>query len=49
MSAHASQIFDVLKGESIFFIRDDEAEEVWRIMGPIVTGWKEDLVPLQSY
>jgi glucose-6-phosphate 1-dehydrogenase len=49
MSAYASLILDVLKGESIFFIRNDEAEEAWRVVDPIVTGWEDDLVPLQSY
>lgn len=49
MSAYASLILDVLKGESIFFIRNDEAEEAWRIVDPIVEAWKGDLVPLQSY
>lgn len=49
MSAYASLIVDVLKGESIFFIRNDEAEEAWRVVDPIVEAWKDDLVPLQSY
>ena len=48
-SAYASLILDVLKGESMFFIRNDEAEEAWRVVDPIVEAWKEDLVPLQSY
>jgi glucose-6-phosphate 1-dehydrogenase len=49
MSAYASLILDVLEGESIFFIRNDEAEEAWRVVDPIVAGWEDDLVPLQSY
>jgi glucose-6-phosphate 1-dehydrogenase len=49
LSSYASLILDVLKGESIFFIRNDEAEEAWRVVDPIVTGWEDDLVPLQSY
>lgn len=49
MSAYASLILDVLRGESRFFIRNDEAEEAWRVVDPIVTGWEDDLVPLQSY
>lgn len=49
MSAYASLILDVLKGETMFFIRNDEAEEAWRVVDPIVEAWKDDLVPLQSY
>lgn len=48
-SAYASLILDVLKGESMFFIRNDEAEEAWMVVDPIVEAWKGDLVPLQSY
>ncbi|MBL8039532.1 MAG: hypothetical protein JNN16_18730 [Nitrospira sp.] len=32
-----------------FFIRNDEAEEAWRIIDPIVAAWKKNLVPLRSY
>jgi glucose-6-phosphate 1-dehydrogenase len=49
MSAYASLILDVLRGDSIFFIRDDEAEEAWRVMDPIVVAWKNNIMPLQSY
>ncbi|MDR4465483.1 MAG: glucose-6-phosphate dehydrogenase [Nitrospira sp.] len=49
MSAYAGLIQDVLKGESIFFIRNDEAEEAWRVVDPIVEAWKDDVVPLESY
>ena len=33
----------------MFFIRNDEAEEAWRVVDPIVEAWKGDRVPLQSY
>jgi len=49
MSAYAGLILDVLQGESIFFIRNDEAEEAWRIVDPIVEAWKDNHVPLRSY
>ncbi len=49
MSAYASLIVDVLKGESIFFIRNDEAEEAWKVMDPIVAAWKSNRVPMRSY
>ncbi len=49
MSPYASLIRDVLLGNSMFFIRDDEAEEAWKVIDPIVAAWRKDLVPLQSY
>jgi glucose-6-phosphate 1-dehydrogenase len=42
-------VLDVLEGDQSFTIRDDEAEESWRIMDPILQAWKEDRVPLQEY
>lgn len=49
MSAYASLILDVLHGEPIFFIRNDEAEAAWRVIDPIVAAWNKNLVPLRSY
>ena len=30
-------------------IRDDEAEELWRIVEPVLKAWAEDEVPLEEY
>ncbi|UVT17440.1 MAG: glucose-6-phosphate dehydrogenase [Nitrospira sp.] len=49
MTPYASLIRDVLIGNSMFFIRDDEAEEAWKVIDPITAAWKKDVVPLQSY
>lgn len=46
---YASLIEDVLHGNPMLFIRDDEAEEAWRIIDPIVAAWTRDVVPLQPY
>jgi glucose-6-phosphate 1-dehydrogenase len=42
-------LLDVLEGDQTFTIRDDEAEESWRIVEPILQAWKEGLVPLREY
>lgn len=49
LSAYASLFLDVMEGNATFFIRNDEAEEAWRVIDPIVAAWQKNLVPLQSY
>ena len=33
----------------MLFIRDDEAEESWRIIDPVMSAWRADEVPMQEY
>lgn len=47
--AYARLLLDVLHGDSTLSIRDDEAEESWRIVEPILTVWKNGRVPLREY
>jgi glucose-6-phosphate 1-dehydrogenase len=49
ISAYGRLILDVLKGDLTLSIRDDEAEESWRIVEPILTVWREGQVPLLEY
>lgn len=49
LSAYASLFLDVMEGNATFFIRNDEAEEAWRVIDPIVAAWQKNLVPLQPY
>ena len=42
-------LLDVLEGDPMFSIRDDEAEESWRIVEPILTVWDKVGVPLAEY
>jgi glucose-6-phosphate 1-dehydrogenase len=39
----------VLNGDPTLSIRDDEAEESWRIVEPILALWAENRVPLVEY
>jgi glucose-6-phosphate 1-dehydrogenase len=40
---------EVLEGDPILSIRGDEAEELWRIVEPVLTAWSDDEVPLEEY
>ncbi len=42
-------LLDVLDSDSTMFIRGDEAEELWKIVDPVLTSWKKGDVPLTSY
>jgi glucose-6-phosphate 1-dehydrogenase len=42
-------LLDVLNGDLTLSIRDDEAEESWRIVEPILEHWNAGHVPLLEY
>jgi len=47
--AYGHLLLEALEGEPTLFIRDDEVEELWRIMDPIVMAWKKGRVKLKTY
>jgi glucose-6-phosphate 1-dehydrogenase len=47
--AYGRLLLGVLDGDPTFSIRDDEAEEAWRVIEPIVAGWRDGLTPLGEY
>jgi glucose-6-phosphate 1-dehydrogenase len=47
--AYVRLLFDVLHGDLTLSIRDDEAEESWRIVEPILDVWENGRVPLREY
>jgi glucose-6-phosphate 1-dehydrogenase len=49
LPAYARLLLDVLNGDPTLSIRDDEAEESWRIVEPILTAWSAGAVPLVEY
>ncbi len=49
LPAYARLLLDVLNGDPMLSIRDDEAEESWRIVEPILARWAEGAVPLVEY
>jgi glucose-6-phosphate 1-dehydrogenase len=40
---------EILSGDPTLSIRGDEAEELWRIVEPVLTAWADDEVPLEEY
>ncbi|HSK86300.1 MAG TPA: glucose-6-phosphate dehydrogenase [Rubrobacter sp.] len=47
--AYGRLLLGVLEGDPTLSIRDDEAEESWRIVEPILQAWNEGVVPLLEY
>ncbi len=47
--AYGRVLLGVLAGDPTFSIRDDEAEESWRVIEPIRRGWARDGATLQEY
>jgi glucose-6-phosphate 1-dehydrogenase len=49
LPSYGRLFLEVMSGNSRLFIRDDEVEEMWRIIQPIADAWEENVVPLQIY
>ncbi len=47
--AYGRLLLGILAGDATFSIRDDEAEEAWRVIEPIAVGWREGISPLAEY
>jgi glucose-6-phosphate 1-dehydrogenase len=48
-SAYANLLLDMLHGEPMLMTRDDEAEEQWRIVEPVLDAWAANTAPLLEY
>jgi glucose-6-phosphate 1-dehydrogenase len=49
LPAYGRVLLDVLRGDVSLSIRDDETEESWRIVEPILDTWARGRVPLLEY
>jgi glucose-6-phosphate 1-dehydrogenase len=49
LSAYGKLLLDVMRGDLTLSILDDEAEESWRIVEPILEAWRAGQVPLREY
>jgi glucose-6-phosphate 1-dehydrogenase len=49
LPAYARLLLRIMAGDSSLSVRDDEAEESWRIMDPILAAWASGTPPLQEY
>ena len=39
----------IMDGDPLLSVRNDVAEDCWRILGPVLDAWRDDAVPLDSY
>jgi glucose-6-phosphate 1-dehydrogenase len=49
LPAYARLLLHILEGDSTLSIRDDEAEESWRVVEPILDAWARGRSPLREY
>jgi glucose-6-phosphate 1-dehydrogenase len=49
LPAYGRLLLNVLSGDTTLSIRGDEAEESWRVVGPIIDGWAAGDVPMEEY
>jgi glucose-6-phosphate 1-dehydrogenase len=49
LPAYARLLLQVLEGDCTLSIRDDEAEESWRVIAPILDAWAQGRAPLLDY
>lgn len=49
LPAYGRLILDILEGNPVLSIRDDEVEESWRIVEPVLAAWSEPDFPLLEY
>jgi glucose-6-phosphate 1-dehydrogenase len=49
LPAYGTLLLDVLRGDLALSIHADEAEEAWRVLEPVLSGWARGLVPLEEY
>jgi glucose-6-phosphate 1-dehydrogenase len=48
-SPYANLILEMLQHQPTLFIRDDEVEEAWRIIDPVMQTWATGGVPMREY
>jgi glucose-6-phosphate 1-dehydrogenase len=46
---YARVLLDVLNGDGTLSVREDEAEQAWRIVTPILDAWAEGRVAINEY
>lgn len=49
LPAYGRLFLEAMSGNSALFIRDDEVEEMWKVIQPIADAWADNVVPLLIY
>jgi glucose-6-phosphate 1-dehydrogenase len=47
--AYERVLFDALQGDPTLFIREDEVDQAWRVVQPLIDGFESGTVRLHSY
>ncbi len=42
-------LMEVILGDQTLFVSTEEVSEMWRFIDPVITAWKNSLVPLHTY
>jgi glucose-6-phosphate 1-dehydrogenase len=48
-SAYETLLLDVIRGDATLFNRDDQVEESWRLVGPVLRSWESDRGETDTY
>jgi glucose-6-phosphate 1-dehydrogenase len=49
LGAYGEVLEGILTGDATLSVRGDVAEECWRIVTPVITAWRKNLVPIENY
>lgn len=49
LEAYGEVLAGILDGDPSLSVRGDNAEECWRIVEPVLAGWRDDEVPMDTY
>ena len=49
LDAYATLLLDVIEGDRSLFIRFDEVEVAWRVVGPVLEHWRQTTDDLHAY
>lgn len=49
LPTYSRVLLDVLSGDSRLSIREDEAEQAWRVLTPVLREWADGIVSLEEY
>lgn len=49
LDAYGEVLGGILDGDPTLSVRGDNAEECWRIVGPVLQAWRNDEVPMDTY
>jgi len=49
LSAYGEVLSSILEGDPTLSVRGDVAEQCWRIVAPVLSAWRKDAVPIDTY